>query len=86
MGYQQATAMAPLFWVFFAKIPRRRINARGLMQLRQAFQCWLGYCWFIFSYKEIAAWQATVTRLYHFVVLLEHDHQPEITELDDKQN
>lgn len=56
------------------------------MQLRQAFSSVAGaLSWFIFSYKEIAAWQATVTRLYHFVVLLEHDHQPEITELDDKQ-
>ena len=85
VGYQQATAMAPIIFAL-PKFLAGELMLGGLMQLRQAFSSVAGaLSWFIFSYKEIAAWQATVTRLYHFVVLLEHDHQPEITELDDKQ-
>lgn len=42
------------------------------MQIRQSFAQVAGALgWFIFSYREIAAWQATVTRLYNFVVLLD---------------
>lgn len=85
VGYQQATAMAPIIFAL-PKFLAGELMLGGLMQLRQAFSSVAGaLSWFIFSYKEIAAWQATVTRLYHFVVLLEHDHQPEITELDNKQ-
>ncbi|MEB6857357.1 ABC transporter ATP-binding protein/permease [Proteus cibi] len=85
VGYQQATAMAPIIFAL-PKFLAGELMLGGLMQLRQAFSSVAGaLSWFIFSYKEIAAWQATVTRLYNFVVLLEHDHEPEVTDLNDKQ-
>ena len=82
VGYQQATAMAPIIFAL-PKFLAGELMLGGLMQLRQAFASVAGaLSWFIFSYKEIAAWQATVTRLYNFVVLLEHDHEPQVSELD----
>lgn len=85
VGYQQATAMAPIIFAL-PKFLAGELMLGGLMQLRQAFSSVAGaLSWFIFSYKEIAAWQATVARLYNFVVLLEHDHEPEVTDLNDKQ-
>ncbi|MEQ5391589.1 ABC transporter ATP-binding protein/permease [Proteus sp. fly-1013] len=85
VGYQQATAMAPIIFAL-PKFLAGELMLGGLMQLRQAFSSVAGaLSWFIFSYKEIAAWQATVTRLYNFVVLLEHDHEPEVADLNDKQ-
>lgn len=85
VGYQQATAMAPIIFAL-PKFLAGELMLGGLMQLRQAFSSVAGaLSWFIFSYKEIAAWQATVTRLYNFVVLLEHDHEPEVSDLNDKQ-
>lgn len=85
VGYQQATAMAPIIFAL-PKFLAGELMLGGLMQLRQAFSSVAGaLSWFIFSYKEIAAWQATVTRLYNFVVLLEHDHEPEVTDSNDKQ-
>lgn len=83
VGYQQATAMAPIIFAL-PKFLAGELMLGGLMQLRQAFASVAGaLSWFIFSYKEIAAWQATVTRLYNFVVLLEHDHEPQVSELND---
>ncbi|EFB71006.1 ABC transporter ATP-binding protein/permease [Providencia rustigianii] len=79
VGYQQVTALAPVL-LALPKFLAGEIMLGGLMQLRQAFSSVatsLG--WFIFAYKEIAAWQATVARLYNFVVLLEHDKTPEVT-------
>lgn len=85
VGYQQATAMAPIIFAL-PKFLAGELMLGGLMQLRQAFASVAGaLSWFIFSYKEIAAWQATVTRLYNFVVLLEHDYEPQISELNDKK-
>lgn len=85
VGYQQATAMAPIIFAL-PKFLAGELMLGGLMQLRQAFSSVAGaLSWFIFSYKEIAAWQATVTRLYNFVVLLEHDHEQEVSDLNDKQ-
>ncbi|WP_342639639.1 ABC transporter ATP-binding protein/permease [Proteus faecis] len=85
VGYQQATAMAPIIFAL-PKFLAGELMLGGLMQLRQAFSSVAGaLSWFIFSYKEIAAWQATVTRLYNFVVLLEHDHESEVADLNDKQ-
>lgn len=85
VGYQQATAMAPIIFAL-PKFLAGELMLGGLMQLRQAFSSVAGaLSWFIFSYKEIAAWQATVTRLYNFVVLLEHDHEQEVADLNDKQ-
>lgn len=78
VGYQQVTALAPVL-LALPKFLAGEIMLGGLMQLRQAFSSVatsLG--WFIFAYKEIAAWQATVARLYNFVVLLEHDNQPRV--------
>ena len=74
VGYQQVTALAPVL-LALPKFLAGEIMLGGLMQLRQAFSSVatsLG--WFIFAYKEIAAWQATVSRLYNFVVLLENDN------------
>lgn len=86
VGYQQATAMAPIIFAL-PKFLAGELMLGGLMQLRQAFSSVAGaLSWFIFSYKEIAAWQATVTRLYNFVVLLEHDHEPQISDLNDSHS
>jgi len=82
VGYQQVTALAPVL-LALPKFLAGEMMLGGLMQLRQAFSSVatsLG--WFIFAYKEIAAWQATVSRLYNFVVLLENDNpaKAEITD------
>lgn len=80
VGYQQVTALAPILFAL-PKFLAGELMLGGLMQLRQAFSSVatsLG--WFIFAYKEIAAWQATVTRLYHFVRLLDNDTTSEITQ------
>lgn len=83
VGYQQATALAPILFAL-PKFLAGEILLGGLMQLRQAFASVAGaLSWFIFSYKEIAAWQATVSRLYHFVILLEKDETPKVAELQD---
>ncbi|MBS0849416.1 ABC transporter ATP-binding protein/permease [Citrobacter sp. JGM124] len=84
VGYQQVTALAPVL-LALPKFLAGEIMLGGLMQLRQAFSSVatsLG--WFIFAYKEIAAWQATVSRLYNFVVLLENDNaaKAKVTEND----
>ena len=78
VGYQQVTALAPVL-LALPKFLAGEIMLGGLMQLRQAFSSVatsLG--WFIFAYKEIAAWQATVSRLYNFVILLENDKDSEV--------
>ncbi|MGO2333679.1 ABC transporter ATP-binding protein/permease [Providencia sp.] len=78
VGYQQVTALAPVL-LALPKFLAGEIMLGGLMQLRQAFSSVatsLG--WFIFAYKEIAAWQATVSRLYNFVILLENDKNSEV--------
>lgn len=72
------TALAPVL-LALPKFLAGEIMLGGLMQLRQAFSSVatsLG--WFIFAYKEIAAWQATVSRLYNFVILLENDKAAEV--------
>ncbi|SQI31651.1 CDS102 [Providencia alcalifaciens] len=77
VGYQQVTALAPVL-LALPKFLAGEIMLGGLMQLRQAFtSVATSLGWFIFAYKEIAAWQATVARLYNFVVLLENDKTPE---------
>ncbi|EKT53627.1 ABC transporter ATP-binding protein/permease [Providencia sneebia] len=79
VGYQQVTALAPVL-LALPKFLAGEIMLGGLMQLRQAFSSVatsLG--WFIFAYKEIAAWQATVSRLYNFVILLENDKPADVT-------
>ncbi|HHR6079841.1 TPA: ABC transporter ATP-binding protein/permease [Providencia alcalifaciens] len=79
VGYQQVTALAPVL-LALPKFLAGEIMLGGLMQLRQAFtSVATSLGWFIFAYKEIAAWQATVARLYNFVVLLENDKTPEAT-------
>ncbi|QKJ02799.1 ABC transporter ATP-binding protein/permease [Yersinia mollaretii] len=71
VGYQQLSALAPIFFAL-PKFLAGELLLGGLMQIRQSFAQVAGALgWFIFSYREIAAWQATVTRLYHFVVLLD---------------
>ncbi|MBO1916117.1 hypothetical protein J4727_08215 [Providencia rettgeri] len=67
MGYQQVTALAPVL-LALPKFLAGEIMLGGLMQLRQAFtSVATSLGWFIFCYKEIAAWQATVSRLYNFL-------------------
>ncbi|CNH91085.1 ABC transporter ATP-binding protein/permease [Yersinia mollaretii] len=71
VGYQQLSALAPIFFAL-PKFLAGELLLGGLMQIRQSFAQVAGALgWFIFSYREIAAWQATVTRLYNFVVLLD---------------
>ncbi|CNE75544.1 putative membrane transport ATP-binding protein [Yersinia nurmii] len=71
VGYQQVSALAPIFFAL-PKFLAGELLLGGLMQIRQSFAQVAGALgWFIFSYRDIAAWQATVTRLYNFVVLLE---------------
>ncbi|HEF8772886.1 ABC transporter ATP-binding protein/permease [Providencia manganoxydans] len=79
VGYQQVTALAPVL-LALPKFLAGEIMLGGLMQLRQAFSSVatsLG--WFIFAYKEIAAWQATISRLYNFVILLENDKAAQVS-------
>ncbi|HDN2510829.1 ABC transporter ATP-binding protein/permease [Providencia vermicola] len=79
VGYQQVTALAPVL-LALPKFLAGEIMLGGLMQLRQAFtSVATSLGWFIFAYKEIAAWQATVSRLYNFVVLLENDNKAQVT-------
>ncbi|MCW2475768.1 ABC transporter ATP-binding protein/permease [Candidatus Symbiopectobacterium sp. NZEC151] len=76
VGYQQVTALAPILFAL-PKFLAGEIMLGGLMQLRQAFaSVATSLSWFVFAYKEIAAWQATVARLYHFVVLLDGEETP----------
>lgn len=84
VGYQQVTALAPVL-LALPKFLAGEIMLGGLMQLRQAFSSVatsLG--WFIFAYKEIAAWQATVSRLYNFVILLENDKTADVSINEDQ--
>lgn len=84
VGYQQVTALAPIIFAL-PKFLAGEIMLGGLMQLRQAFtSVATSLGWFIFAYKEIAAWQATVTRLYNFVILLDNDLQSQIEETENK--
>lgn len=84
VGYQQVTALAPVL-LALPKFLAGEIMLGGLMQLRQAFtSVATSLGWFIFAYKEIAAWQATVSRLYNFVILLENDNKAVVT-IDEKQ-
>ncbi|WP_085247526.1 ABC transporter ATP-binding protein/permease [Gilliamella mensalis] len=77
VGYQQVSSLAPIFFALPAFIAGL-INLGGLMQIRQAFmQVSSALSWFIYAYRDIAIWQATVTRLYHFIRLL--DELPENT-------
>ena len=84
VGYQQVTALAPILFAL-PKFLAGEILLGGLMQLRLAFTSVASSLgWFIFAYKEIAAWQATVARLYNFVVLLENDRQPSVDIIEDQ--
>lgn len=70
-GFSQISSLAPIFFAL-PKFISGAIQLGGLMQIRIAFmQLNSALSWFIFSYKNIAVWQATVTRLYHFMQLLE---------------
>ncbi len=83
VGYQQVTALAPIIFSL-PKFLAGELLLGGLMQLRQSFTSVANsLSWFIFAYKEIAAWQATVTRLYNFVILLENDTPPSVEEPTD---
>ena len=71
VGYAQVSSLAPIFFA----LPNFIAGAMplgDLMRIRQAFmQMSTALSWFIFAYRDIAIWQATVTRLHTFVSLLE---------------
>lgn len=85
VGYQQISALAPIFFAL-PKFLAGELLLGGLMQIRQSFAQVAGALgWFIFSYREIAAWQATVTRLYNFVVLMEREPLSSVAEAANEQ-
>ncbi|MGY0217021.1 ABC transporter ATP-binding protein/permease [Endozoicomonadaceae bacterium StTr2] len=71
IGYSQLTMLVPLFFAL-PKFLSGAIQLGGLMQIRMAFGQVSGALgWFIYAYKDIARWSASVERLYDFVQLLD---------------
>lgn len=70
-GYSRISNIVPVFIalpLFLAKT----ISLGGLMQIRSAFTAVQGsLSWFIFSYRDLAEWSATVQRLGQFQQALE---------------
>lgn len=84
-GFSQISSLAPIFFAL-PKFISGTIQLGGLMQIRMAFmQLNSALSWFIFSYKDIAIWQATVSRLYHFMQLLEQPIDNQILSLNNNQ-
>lgn len=70
-GFQHISSLAPIFFAL-PKFIAGAIQLGDLMRIRSAFiQVNSALSWFIFVYRDIAIWQATVSRLYHFVILLD---------------
>ena len=85
-GFSHISSLAPIFFAL-PKFISGAIQLGGLMQIRMAFtQLNSALSWFIFSYKDIAVWQATVTRLYNFAILLEEPIEPNIKNDDLESN
>ncbi|WP_294614318.1 ABC transporter ATP-binding protein/permease [uncultured Gilliamella sp.] len=83
-GFNHLSSLAPIFFAL-PKFIANAIQLGGLMQIRMAFiQLNSALSWFIFCYKDIAIWQATVTRLYNFVILLEEPIESNVKKCDDK--
>ncbi|WP_442112656.1 ABC transporter ATP-binding protein/permease [Pseudomonas sp. NUPR-001] len=71
VGYQQATILAPLFFAL-PKFLSGELQLGGLMRIQSAFGQVAGaLSWFIYAYRDIAAWAACVERLHGFVTLLD---------------
>lgn len=65
-GYSQVTMLAPIFFAL-PKFLAGAIQLGGLMQIKMAFtQVASALSWFIYAYKDLARWSATVERLSHF--------------------
>lgn len=70
-GYQQVTLLAPFFFAL-PKFLSGELQLGGLMRIQSAFGQVAGaLSWFIYAYRDIAAWSASVERLHGFVVLLD---------------
>lgn len=83
-GFNHISSLAPIFFAL-PKFIANAIQLGGLMQIRMAFvQLNSALSWFIFCYKDIAIWQATVTRLYNFIILLEEPIESNVNNIDHK--
>ncbi|MDO4937430.1 MAG: ABC transporter ATP-binding protein/permease [Sutterellaceae bacterium] len=70
VGFGQVTQLAPIFFAL-PKFLSGAIQLGGLMQIRIAFgQVASAVGWFIYSYRDIAKWSATVDRLTSFEKVL----------------
>lgn len=86
VGYQQVSSLAPIFFAL-PKFIIGEIQLGDLMRIRSAFmQVSTALSWFIFAYRDIALWQATVTRLYNFVHLLEQPTETSVKAIDSPDN
>lgn len=84
-GFSQVSSLAPIFFAL-PKFISGTIQLGGLMQIRMAFmQINSALSWFIFCYEDIAIWKATVSRLYHFVNLLEPPIKNPISMINEDQ-
>lgn len=71
VGYKQLTMLAPFFFAL-PKFLSGELQLGGLMRIQSAFGQVAGaLSWFIYAYKDIAAWSASVERLHGFVCLLD---------------
>lgn len=69
--YDQISSLAPIFFAL-PKFLSGAILLGGLMQIAMAFGQVVGTLgWLIYSYEDVARWQATVARLHGFVSRLE---------------
>lgn len=77
VGYQQATLLAPFFFAL-PKFLSGELQLGGLMRIQSAFGQVAGaLSWFIYAYRDIAAWAACVERLHGFVEKLDEPlHTP----------
>ncbi|XKM13448.1 ABC transporter ATP-binding protein/permease [Orbaceae bacterium ac157xtp] len=83
-GFTHLSSIAPIFFAL-PQFIAGAIQLGGLMQLRQAFtQVNSALSWFIFAYRDIAVWQATVARLYTFVILLDKQY-PNYIKINENQ-
>lgn len=83
VGFGQVTQLAPIFFAL-PKYLSQAIQLGGLMQIRIAFQqvaSALG--WFIYAYRDIAQWSATVDRLQTFEEALSFPLQEKKPEIHD---
>ncbi|MDD1013663.1 ABC transporter ATP-binding protein/permease [Pseudomonas rubra] len=71
VGYQQTTLLAPFFFAL-PKFLSGELQLGGLMRIQSAFgQVAAALSWFIYAYRDIAAWSACVERLHGFASQLD---------------